>query len=115
MNENVKQTLRERMNGSGIAKNWLRDGALIAVAFAIGWWAHTERRVSAQGGDMRFQLQNLDNSTALSLYYPDQNTIYVYQGALMGYANLGCAYEFQLSTPGGVVQRKQCKVPAFQP
>lgn len=113
MDEDVKQDPKEKI--SRAAGDWLRDGALIAFAFMIGWWAHTGRTVSAQGAEMRFQFQNLDTSTALTLYYPDQNTIYVYQSALMGNSNLNCAYEFQLGAPGAMVQRKQCKPPRFQP
>ena len=96
-------------------RSWLRDGMLIALAFAIGWWAHPARTVRAQGGDLFFQLPNLNNGTALALYYPDQQTIYVYQSAMVGFSTLNCAYQFRLSRPGGVIQRQQCKAPAFQP
>jgi hypothetical protein len=94
---------------------WLRDGALMALAFAIGWWAHTGRTVHAQDSDVVFQFESLNPNSALSLYYPDQQTIYVYQPAAVGYSNLNCAFYFKLGQPGGTVQRQPCKAPSFQP
>lgn len=98
-----------------IVRSWLRDAALIALAFAIGWWAHTTRVAQAQSPDLYFQLQGLDQGTALALYYPDQKTIYLYQTAMVGFSTLNCAYAFKLGDPGGAVRREQCKPPAFQP
>jgi hypothetical protein len=111
----MEETTEERQTHSWMARSWLRDGALIALAFAIGWWAHSAPMVRAQGGDLSFQLPNLSNGTALALYYPDQQTIYVYQSAMAGFSTLNCAYEFRLSKPGGAIERRQCKVPGFRP
>ena len=111
----MEKTAEGRKTHSWMARSWLREGALIALAFAIGWWAHSARMVRAQGGDLFFQLPNLSNGTALALYYPDQQTIYVYQAAMVGFSTLNCAYQFRLSHPGGPVERQQCKPPGFRP
>lgn len=100
---------------SSSVRSWLRDGVLIALAFAIGWWAHTARTVHAQNSDVFFQFESLNPNSALSLYYPDQQTIYIYQPAAVGYSKLNCAFMFKLGAPGGQVQRQQCKPPGFQP
>jgi hypothetical protein len=96
-------------------RNWLRDITLVALAFGIGWWAHTGRTVHAQNSDVFFQFESINPNSALSLYYPDQKTIYVYQPAAVGYSTLNCAFLFKLDQPGGPVQREPCKAPSFQP
>ena len=101
--------------GSGGTATWLRNGMLMAMAFAIGWWAHTGRTVHAQSSDVLFQFESLDPNSALSLYYPDQKTIYVYQPAAVGNSKLNCAFYFKLGEPGGRVERQPCKAPSFQP
>jgi hypothetical protein len=100
---------------SDSVRGWLRDGVLIALAFAIGWWAHNTRAVHAQNSDVFFQFESLNPNSALSLYYPEQQTIYVYQPAAVGYSTLNCAFLFKLGTPGGKIQRQPCKAPGFQP
>ena len=94
---------------------WLRDAALIALAMAIGWWAHAGRAVQAQNSDVLFQLQGMNQGTALTLYYPDQKTIYVYPNVAVGFSTLNCAFAFKLDAPGGAIERQQCKAPRFQP
>jgi hypothetical protein len=100
---------------SNSLSSWLRDGVLVALAFAIGWWAHTGRSVHAQSSDVLFQFESLNPNSALSLYYPDQRTIYIYQPAAVGYSTLNCAFLFKLGDAGGPVERKQCKAPGFRP
>ncbi|HEY4046324.1 MAG TPA: hypothetical protein VGM27_05585 [Acidobacteriaceae bacterium] len=100
---------------SNSLRSWLRDGVLVALAFAIGWWAHTGRTVHAQSSNVLFQFESLNPNSALSLYYPDQQTIYIYQNAAVGNSTLYCAFLFKLGDAGGPVHRKQCKVPGFQP
>jgi hypothetical protein len=96
-------------------RGWLRDGVLLAAAFGIGWWAHNTQPVKAQGQDVFFQLQGLNADAALTLYYPSQSSIYVYQGALAGNSEMQCNYIYKLGKPGGVVQRRNCGVPVLNP
>lgn len=94
---------------------WLRDGLLLVAAFGIGWWAHGGRQVQAQSDDVFFQLQGISPASALSLYYPGERTIYVYQGATSGNNEMQCSYMFRLGKPGGVVHRRNCGIPVLNP
>jgi hypothetical protein len=102
-------------NGYSRHASWLRDGVLIVLAFAIGWWAHTARTVRAQGSEVGFQFESMNPNSALSLYYPDQQAIYVYQPVAVGNSTLNCAFYFKLGNAGGPVKRYPCKAPSFQP
>ncbi len=90
---------------------WILSTLLLATAFSLGWWMHSSARVQAQStGDVFFQLSGIDESDALTLYYPDKQAIYVYQGILTGNAYLGCTYRFQLGKPGEPITRHICPV-----
>lgn len=97
------------------AEAWLRDGVLVVLALAIGWWARPGSRVQAQSSNVSFQMQNVNGGTSLAVYYPNGQLIYVYPGAAVGYSKINCAYEFRLSGPGGAIEREPCKPPSFQP
>lgn len=107
------ETPRQRENRRG--GRWLRDAALIALAMTIGWWAHAGGAVRAQDSGLIFQLQGMNQGTALTVYSPDQKTIYVYPNVTVGFSTLNCAFAFKLDKPGGAIQREQCKPPRFQP
>lgn len=94
---------------------WVRDGLLIAAAFAIGWSARPVRTVSAASSDVQFQMHGLDASNALLMYEPEQKSIYVYRAVMTGNANLQCSYRFRLGEPGGVIRREQCATQTLIP
>lgn len=94
----------------------LRNMVLIAIAFGMGWWAHSDRRVQAQtSGDVFFQISGAGPDSDLMLYYPDQNAIYLYQSVLTGLNFLPCAYKFQLGKPGAPITRHICPIVDFRP
>lgn len=94
----------------------LRDVALLLVAFGLGWWAHSSKRVQAQtSGDVIFQMKGIDTADSLLLYYPDQQALYVYEGVLTGNAFLPCNYKFQLGKPGEPITRHICPIVDFKP
>jgi len=103
----------ERWRQSGF---WILSTLLLGTAFSLGWWMHSGARVQAQSvhaqstGDVFFQLSGIDESDALTLYYPDKKAIYVYQGILTGNAYLGCTYRFQLGKPGEPITRHICPI-----
>ena len=95
---------------------WIWNAALAALAFGMGWWAHSGVRVQAQtSGDVFFQIKGLSSDSALMLYYPDQNAIYVYQSVLTGLSFLPCAYKFQLGKPGAPITRHICPIVDYRP
>jgi hypothetical protein len=86
---------------------------IAALAFLLGWQLHSHQTVHAQSaysGDIYFQLQSMGGDSALSLYYPSTQTIYVYPGAVVGNSVLYCAFMYKLSKPGEAVQRVQCPI-----
>ena len=99
-----------------IGTGWMRTALWIALAFTIGWWAgHPAQQVRAQSSNLTFQFESLNPNSALSIYYPDRQTIYIYQPAAVGSSNVNCAFYFQLGAPGETVKRLPCKAPSFQP
>ncbi len=90
---------------------WIFNGLMLAAAFCLGWRMHTSTRVQAEStSGVFFQLSGLDEGDALTLYYPDQKAIYIYQGILTGNAYLGCTYRFQLGKPGEPITRHICPI-----
>lgn len=89
---------------------------IAAIAFFAGWQAsqwHTQHNqpVHAQSDtNVRYQLQDMSGQSALTLYYPDSQTIYVYPSVAVGNNNLSCAFSFKLGRPGEPIRREQCPI-----
>jgi hypothetical protein len=87
---------------------------IAALAFLLGWQSHSRQNtVQAQthySGDIYYQLQGMGGDSALTLYYPSSQTIYVYPAAVVGNSVLNCAFMFRLSKPGEQIQRIQCPI-----
>jgi hypothetical protein len=87
---------------------------IAALSLLLGWQLHSRHNaVQAQtqySGDILYQLQGMGGDSALTLYYPSTQTIYVYPGAVVGNSVLYCAFMFKLSKPGDPVQRIQCPI-----
>lgn len=86
--------------------------ALTTLAATLGWWAHSARPVQAQSqtNDLRFEFSGLSPQSALSVYNPADQTIYVYQGATTGFSTLQCSYKFHVPRPGSPIERVNCPV-----
>jgi hypothetical protein len=87
----------------------------IALAFSAGWNAaqwrgHRNQPVYAQSDNLRFQFQDLSGQSALTLYYPDSQTIYVYPSVAVGNNYLSCAFSFKLGKAGEPIRRDQCPI-----
>lgn len=95
------------------AFGWLKDGAFVVTAMAIGWWAHGGAAVhasSAPAGELSFQFVKSDLNNALTVYDAGARVLYVYQGAsATGAATVNCSYMFHISKAGGPIQRENCK------
>jgi hypothetical protein len=86
-----------------------------ALVFVAGWqtsqWHNRhDQPVYAQSDNLRFQFQALSGQSALTLYYPDSQTIYVYPSVAVGNNYLGCAFSFKLGKPGEPIRRDQCPI-----
>lgn len=88
----------------------------LAVAFLAGWnlsmWrAERIQPVHAQGDTPAlYQMQSLSGQSALTLYYPDSQTIYVYPSVAVGNNYLSCAFSFKLGKAGEPIRRDQCPI-----
>jgi hypothetical protein len=86
-----------------------------AVAFFAGWqtsqwYAHCNQPVHAQGDTVFYQFQNVSGASAVTLYYPDRQTIYVYPSVAVGNNIRGCAFSLKLGKPGDPIRRDQCPI-----
>jgi hypothetical protein len=86
--------------------------AFVAVglaAFLAGSWSDSIMRVKADSTDSpRIEVQPIRGDTALTVYYPSLNKMFVYQNPFVGLPSWGCSYSIQLSTPGGNIVRQPC-------
>lgn len=92
------------------AKEWMRNLLALAGVFALGYWLASGRPVRASSDDVQFELQGVNENSALLVYQPSTKTVYVYRGAMAGNSALQCNFMFKLTQPGGVVSRENCAV-----
>jgi hypothetical protein len=101
----------------------VRGLALVCLAVAVGWWARgasspvlaqksSSSSSSSRGGDagLEFQLTGAGPQAMLTVYNPENRTLYVYQRIGEGGSNISCSYRFTVSNPGGPIQRSNCQV-----
>lgn len=91
------------------AERWMATIAFVVLAFMLGRLAGGGPTVHAQGGGSpQVEVRDLGPSSTLVVYYPSQNTVYIYTQPFVGLPDSNCAYKFRLSTPGGKITREQC-------
>lgn len=89
-------------------KRWLRGAALVAGAFAAGWWLGGGRSVHAQASVPQVDVRQVGPGNSLLVFYPEQQMVYVYTQPFVGLPDSYCSYRFKLTTPGGKITREQC-------
>jgi hypothetical protein len=106
---------------------WTRNGLAMAGVLALGLWlgsnhvVNASSRLAGASGDLsngmgvQFQLAGVNEASSLLVYQPETRTVYVYQGATTGNANVQCSYKFSMTRPGEVIHRDQCAVPQLIP
>ena len=95
-----------------------RDLALVTVALGTGWWAHTPApavHAAEYPGDPFFQFSNVAGEGTLTLYNPNDRTLYVYSGVLTGSSNKNCTYAIKLERAGAPLQRTNCQIGSLFP
>ncbi|HET7103331.1 MAG TPA: hypothetical protein VFI20_04530 [Terracidiphilus sp.] len=97
-------------------RGWWMMGLLAVTAFAAGLWMGYPRAAMAAGGagQVQFQLMGVNPSSSLLVYEPGTKTVYVYQGATTGNADINCSYKFELGTPGEPIRRIPCPLPTMR-
>jgi hypothetical protein len=102
----------------------VRDLALLCAAVAAGWWLHdagttvlaqrssSSSSSSARGGDpgLAFQLVGDGREQSLTVYNPDNHTLYVYPHVTEGNSHISCEYSFTVERPGAAIDRQNCPV-----
>jgi hypothetical protein len=99
---------------------WVRNGLAVVGVLALGYWLGAAGTVKASSsasstGDVEFQLAGVNENSSLLVYQPGTRTVYVYRAATTGNSYLQCNFKFQLSTPGGAIQRLPCPVQSLLP
>lgn len=99
--------------------SWTRNGLVLAGVAAFGFWLGADRAVKASSSDagmgVQFQLAGVNEASSLLVYQPETRTMYVYQGATLGNANVQCTYKFEMTRPGEVIRRIPCPVQQLNP
>lgn len=72
------------------------------------WLTHRNQPVLAQSGTVLYQFENISGASALTLYYPGSQTIYVYPSLAVGNNIRGCTFSIKLGRPGDAIRREQC-------
>jgi hypothetical protein len=102
----------------------VRDVALLCLAVAAGWWVRgAERPVLAAGsnssssysargadGNLAFQLVGNGPQQSLTVYSPEDHTLYVYPRVTEGNSHISCVFSFTVSRPGAAIDRQNCPV-----
>ena len=85
------------------------------LAFFAGWqtsqwYAHRNQPVHAQSDTALYQFENVSGASAVTLYYPNTRTIYVYPSVAVGNNIRGCTFSIKLGRPGDPIRREQCPI-----
>jgi hypothetical protein len=104
-------------------RNFVRNTALLCLAAAAGWWVRgagmtvlaqrsSSSSSSSRGGDasLAFQLVGDGSHQSLTVYNPDNHTLYVYPRVTEGNSHISCEYSFTIATLGAAIDRQNCPV-----
>jgi hypothetical protein len=83
------------------------------LSFVAGRSSLLNTKVRADsGGAAEIEVRDINGGSSLVVFYPSINKVFVYANPFAGSSTWPCAYSFQLSTPGGAINRQPC--PALQ-
>jgi hypothetical protein len=102
----------------------VRDLVLVCVAVAVGWWCRgagtpvlaqrsgssSSARGSGNEENLAFQLVGAGPQASLTVYNPENKTLYVYSGIGAGSSYINCEVSFTVANPGAPIQRRNCPV-----
>jgi hypothetical protein len=99
--------------------------ALLCLAVAGGWWGRgagvavlagssdsssSSSRESGGDANLAFQLVGNGPQQSLTMFNPDNHTLYVYPRVTEGNSHISCEYSFTVTRPGAAIDRKNCTV-----
>jgi hypothetical protein len=95
----------------------VRDLALLCLAVAAGWWVrgagtavYAQHSGGSSGANLAFQLVGAGPQQSLTVYNPDNRTLYVYSHINDGDSHVSCYNSFTLERLGGPIDRQNCAV-----
>ena len=101
----------------------VRDVLLVIVALAVGWWmrgaqttvlaspsSSSSSAYSSSDGSLGFQLGNGSPQQSLTIYSPENHTLYVYPRVGTGNTHISCEYSLRIERLGGPIDRQNCPV-----
>ena len=99
----------------------VRDLVLVCLAVALGWWwrgagtAVLAQRSGGSSSTLAFQMIGTGPDALLTVYSPDNRTLYMYPRIGAGSSTVNCAYSFKVSSPGAPLERENCPVGELLP
>ncbi len=96
-----------------LVRSLMRDLTPLLAALAVGWWAHTPSHPvrAAEGNDFPFfQFSTVAGEGTLTLYSPNDRSLYVYSGVLTGSSSKNCTYAIKLGRAGAPLERTNCQI-----
>jgi hypothetical protein len=102
------------------SRGLFRDCLLVVIALVVGWWlrgpqttvlaGRSSSSSSAYSSDasLGFQLGNGSPQQSLTIYSPENHTLYVYPRIGTGNAHISCEYSLRIERPGGPIDRQNC-------
>jgi hypothetical protein len=107
----------------------VRDLVLVCVAAGVGWWCRgagttvlaqrsgssSSARGSGNDANLAFQMVGTGPQASLTVYNPDNKTLYVYSHVGAGSSYVNCEVSFTVANPGAPIERKNCPVGDFVP
>jgi|HubBroStandDraft_6_1064221.scaffolds.fasta_scaffold2230700_2 hypothetical protein len=94
----------------------VRDLVLVALAASVGWGLRgagtsvLAQRSGSSSGELGFQLSGIGGDTSLTVYNPNNRTLYVYPRIAQGNAHINCEFSLTVASPGGPIERQNCGV-----
>ena len=94
------------------SRGLLRDVLLLVFALAVGWWLRGPQTTVLAGRSsdesLGFQLGDGSPQQSLTIYNPENHTLYVYPRVGTGNAHISCEYSLRIERPGGPIDRQNC-------
>jgi hypothetical protein len=99
----------------------VRDVVLLGIALSVGWWMRgagttvLAQRSSSASSALAFQMIGTGPDALLTIYSPDNRTLYMYPRIGAGSSTVNCAVSFRVSSPGAPLERENCPVGELLP
>ena len=87
---------------------YLLVGLVLIVTFWIGAVSTKGRATPPSDQVPQIRIEEASAGAIMTVHYPGQNKVYVYQGPFLNGPAVPCTYVFTLGAPGAPVRRELC-------